>query len=281
MESQLNKNQIAIVLPVYKEEITPFEQISLNQCFAILDNYPIVFLSSKKMENGIFHKKYCDVAHFIFIENSYFESIKSYNYLMLSEWFYEFFLSFKYILIYQLDCFVFRDELCIWANRGYSYIGAPWLFKDFADGNKTNHHDVGNGGFSLRNVKHCIEILNSSKKVFSFKEYIFNLKNSQKSLIFLRALKHFIMKPEKIYYSFKTIRHYAAINEDEVFAIAGNRFEFFNIPHGQVAISFAFEKEPKKSFQLNNKQLPFGCHAWNKYGINFYRPIFKQFGFEI
>ena len=31
------------------------------------------------------------------------------------------------MLIYQLDAYVFKDELLNWANKGYDYIGAPWL----------------------------------------------------------------------------------------------------------------------------------------------------------
>lgn len=277
----MNKNQIAVVLPVYKDEITPFEEIALQQCFATLDEYPIIFISPKKMKNGVFHKKYCNNFQFIFMESKYFASIESYNVMMLSDWFYEYFLLYDYILIYQLDCFVFRDELKIWADKGYSFIGAPWILGELSLDNVNEISNVGNGGFSLRNIKDCIFILNSSKKVFSFNEYVSKLKSTNKSFVLLRSIKHFILRPEKIYYSFKTIRNYPKINEDEIFAIAGRRFDFFNVPDAHIAISFAFEKEPKKAFQLNNNQLPFGCHAWNKYGINFYRPIFKKFGFEI
>lgn len=277
----MDKSQIAVVLPIYKEEITPFEEIALQQCFNILFEYPIVFVCPKKIEKGNFHSKYCEKCQFVFLEDVHLESINSYNFLMLSDWFYEFFLSFNYILIYQLDCFVFKDELKIWAEKGYSFIGAPWFDGGLNFENTGKMKGVGNGGFSLRNVKDCIRILKSPKKVFSFNEYACVLKQSNKSLVFLRSLKHFALKPEKFFYSFKSIRNYSLINEDEIFAIAGRRFDFFNIPDAQIALSFAFEKQPRKSYQLNNNQIPFGCHAWNKYGINFYRPIFKKFGFEI
>ena len=49
--------------------------------------------------------------------------------LMLSPFFYESFLDFKYVLIHQLDVFIFKDELNYWCNQNYDYIGAPW-FKD-------------------------------------------------------------------------------------------------------------------------------------------------------
>lgn len=33
-------------------------------------------------------------------------------------------------------------------------------------------------------------------------------------------------------------------------------------------IQFAFEKYPSYLYNLNNKKLPFGCHAWQKYEYN-------------
>ena len=31
------------------------------------------------------------------------------------------------MLIYQLDAFVFQDDLAYWCQQNYDYIGAPWL----------------------------------------------------------------------------------------------------------------------------------------------------------
>jgi len=44
---------------------------------------------------------------------------------MMSPAFYDAFKAFDYILIYQLDAFVFRDELEYFCSLGYDYIGAP------------------------------------------------------------------------------------------------------------------------------------------------------------
>ena len=93
---------------------------------------------------------------------------------MLSAEFYERFLNSKYLLIYQLDAYVFKDELTAWCNRGFDYVGAPWTIKKKYEnpiykpvlaiksfiyklkGKPSRYawlgNKVGNGGLSLRKV---------------------------------------------------------------------------------------------------------------------------------
>ncbi len=267
---------VAIIIPVYKNEMTPFEVISFQQCFIVLRNHPIIFLCPKNMELGSFHQDHKSKAKFLFIDNDNLESIITYNRLMLSSWFYKLFMNYKYILIYQLDCFVFKDELMHWVEKGYSYIGAPWFLGNSSDDDVNELIGVGNGGFSLRKVKDCIKVLESNKKIISLTEFTRINKESKKSYVWLRSFKHYLNS-----YSFKTIHKNPFINEDKIFCSAGNRFDFFKIPDTKTALAFAFEKQPNKLFKMNNNQLPFGCHAWEKYDVNFYKPIFKQFGYKL
>ena len=53
--------------------------------------------------------------------------------------------------------------------------------------------------------------------------------------------------------------------------IAGKKFNWFNIPLPLEAMKFSIELEPSYLFLLNNSQLPFGCHAWERYEPNFWR----------
>jgi hypothetical protein len=46
---------------------------------------------------------------------------------MLSIDFYKRFRDYKFILIYQLDAYVFRDELEYWCEQDYDFIGAPLI----------------------------------------------------------------------------------------------------------------------------------------------------------
>ncbi len=43
---------------------------------------------------------------------------------MMDNTFYKQFLNYEYILIYQLDAFVFKDELN-YCSQGIDYVGAP------------------------------------------------------------------------------------------------------------------------------------------------------------
>ena len=209
-------------------------------------------------------------AQFVFLENQNFESITSYNHLLLSVWFYELFNNYKYILIYQLDCFVFKDELTAWVNKGYSYIGAPWVNK------QGEIEGVGNGGFSLRNVNDSIRVLKSRKKIHPFSIYLERAKRIDKPLTFIRAIKNYLKSS-----SFRSAHKNELINEDKTFAHATNRLYFFKASKGKEAVNFAFEKEPSKLFKFNSYELPFGCHAWWKYDLDFYKPFIEQFGYQI
>ena len=77
---------------------------------------------------------------------------------MLSSEFYRRFSKFEYILIYQLDAFVFKDQLNYWCKKGYDYIGAPWFEGFHLTKTGVNIIGVGNGGFSLRRVKTHIDL---------------------------------------------------------------------------------------------------------------------------
>ncbi len=266
--------KIAVIIPVYKENLTTYEKISLSQCFSILGDYQIIIVCPKALEKGSLHQAKKEDATFVFLEDSNFKSLISYNHMMLSIWFYRLFNDYEYILIHQLDCFIFKDELSFWVNKQYSYIGAPWL--DLKNDNKLNLPRVGNGGLSLRNVKDTIRVLKSNHKTRFLKDYILMNRLSGKPFYWFRGVKHFFMSN-----SFRTIHTNSLVNEDKVFAFAGKRFGFFKIPKTEEAIKFAFEMQPKKTYQLNNNELPFGCHAWWKHDLEFMKPFIEKFGYKL
>ncbi len=56
---------------------------------------------------------------------------------------------------------------------------------------------------------------------------------------------------------------------------------FFNVPRFEKVKNFGYDGSPRELFELNNRQLPFGCHRWHMYDLDFWRPHFKQQGFEV
>ncbi|MBR2519828.1 MAG: hypothetical protein IKE46_08615 [Selenomonadaceae bacterium] len=138
-------SKVAVVIPVYRE-LNELEKISLAQCRKILGRYPLVFVAPEGKIFSYF-KSGDMVAHF---PAKYFQSVQTYSRLLTSPQFYEPFADFDYILIYQLDAFVFYDALEEFCSLGYDYIGAPWPWLAEVGGKFLR---VGNGGFSLRKVK--------------------------------------------------------------------------------------------------------------------------------
>src|SRR5690606_24202321 len=45
--------------------------------------------------------------------------------------------------------------------------------------------------------------------------------------------------------------------------------------------SFSFEFNPRLLYQLNKEQLPFGCHAWWRYDLEFWKPYIQSFGYTL
>ena len=152
----------AIVVPIYKPrgaDLKWFERISLQRCLEVFGGkYPIVFIAPNDREFDYLPRG--DQFYIARFDAKYFAGVGGYNQLMLSPHFYEKFREFDYILIHQLDAFVFSDRLQEFCELGYDYIGAPW---SIAAGLKsTPFLYVGNGGFSLRRVRACFYVLSKN-----------------------------------------------------------------------------------------------------------------------
>jgi len=240
------KHIVEIIIPVYKTALSEFEQISLQQVYKVLNNYPLVVIKPDSLDLSVLAEQYPLLTIKSF-DDHYFKSIHGYNALMLSKQFYAEFLHTQYILVYQLDAYVFRDELRYWCDKDYDYIGAPWLkrpiynlpvISNIMKFSRWNHHrknlidkqdlydKIGNGGFSLRKVERFYNIIVEQQIRINF----------------------FLEKRDHLH------------NEDVFWASVSG----FNYPNVQEAIAFAFDKYPSLCYKLNKKRLPFGCHGWYK-----------------
>lgn len=229
----------AVLIPVYKAEIQESELISLKRTLELMSGRPLLLVAPLGLDLSRYFYIY---EGFIteFFDVSFFEGIAGYNRLMMSPEFYKRFVNYKYILICQLDVYLFRDELDIWCAKDYDYIGAPWITelpkaagakKPIVDFSKRLKGKVGNGGFSLRKV--------------------------QKHLQIARMMKPFISLFPK--------------NEDFFWSYIMPKFFKFKRPEMKEALSFAFELAPSMAFEMNNNDLPFGVHAWEKYEPEFWQ----------
>lgn len=255
----MTKEKVNVVIPLYQKELDENEQISLNQCLRILRDYPITIIKPKHLNINTLLKAHPQLKVESFAK-PYFDGVYGYNLLMLSSELYERFRSFEYILIYQLDAFVFRNELDLWSKKGYDYIGAPWVIKPKY--NRPHYKAflifqsllykvlnrpqvmgrVGNGGFSLRKVEKFYQTT-VSKKVL-IEKYIEGCKAKN------------------------------IFNEDVFWGTENPEFTY---PDYEEALQFSFDHHPRICMEQAHGQLPFGCHGWSKEkNIGFWKEIIHK-----
>ncbi|SKC16826.1 DUF5672 family protein [Dyadobacter psychrophilus] len=244
MKSSKAKSSVAVVIPVYKSVMSDNEKLSLMQCMEVLGTYPVKIVKPASLDLNAVKATYPNIE-LVSFDDVFFADVAAYNRLMISIDFYKKFLAYEYILIYQLDAYVFHDSLLEWCAKGFDYIGAPSLhlpafdslkaasYQQFADALST-HRVVFNGGLSLRRIPAIIRYL-------------------------------------KIYNAF-----YPAWvgNEDMLFSQEATRLIpmklFLKLPSWHEALGFAFEKSPAATYEITQHKLPFGCHAWERYDPQFW-----------
>src|ERR1700759_1030871 len=118
--------KVAIIIPFYRNVMSDYEKIALQQGERVLPGYAKIAI---KPNNFTLPDEACIVnfAGVVSFDDDFFKGLAGYNSLMLSSEFYGKFIDYEYVLIYQMDCFVFKDELAWWCNQNLDYIGAPWI----------------------------------------------------------------------------------------------------------------------------------------------------------
>jgi hypothetical protein len=188
--------------------------------------------------------------------------------------FYETFNRYEYILVYQLDAYVFRNELDDWCRKGYAYIGAPW-FEDFGK----SHTDsglkaVGNGGFSLRHIPSFLSAFDymdkCDKRISAFNYWNRHLMKRYYKHSIRFIISRYIGKSNTLRYFL-----HSAINEDAFWSqVVPEALKNFKVAPITEAVGFSFEADPEWLFEQNDRQLPFGCHAWRK---NRYEEFWRKY----
>lgn len=256
-----------VVIPIYQTSLSNDEVFSIRNATAVLANHSIYFVGPVALVQQL-KKLTQHFDHPISVKtfpDQYFANIAGYNSLMLSSMFYEAFAEYHCILIAQTDSLVFSDELNYWADKNYSYIGAPWFEGYTKPTMPLRWSCVGNGGFSLRNVSDFLRVLNTPR---IFKNTLMESWPGSWISTVYRYLKD--------YHSFvyKNVHLNIDVNEDLFWSLfVAPRCPFFKIPGPEEAIAFAFEAHPEYSLEMNQGQLPFGCHAWQRYNPDFWYAI--------
>ncbi|MEJ7769414.1 MAG: DUF5672 family protein [Chitinophagaceae bacterium] len=280
MEDEKNIKVVVLIM-VYQERLSDWEKISLIQGINLLKDYPIRIvkpLSLKKLELPV-DQELISTESF---PDKYFEHIGTYSRLLLSLEFYKRFKQFEYVLIYQLDAFVFKNELADWCLKDYHYIGAPW-FEDYSsDNNDAALIGLGNGGFSLRNVSAHLRVLQSFSYLSPPKEnWKRRMKDSPKGFKLVRQVGGFLLDLTVRNNTFWLLNSFMGFEDQFWSLVAPKNFKWFKIADVREAMNFSIEMQPRRVYTMNNNQLPFGCHAWWKYDLEFWKPHIERFGYRL
>lgn len=250
------KKNVAITVPCYKNTLKASEWASLKACIDKLGCYDIFIVAPLNLDltNVINNSGSTQCLKTERFANENFLSLNAYNKFVLSEEFYSRFSNYDYVLIYQLDAYVFKDELEQWLNKGYDYIGAPWLSKKYITSKGRNllcrlatlfyclcgkrrkyrkykcYGLVGNGGLSLRKVSKMIYITRKYKKQIAVS-----------------------CAGDKLLYP-----------EDNWLAIGLKKEDSLKVPPLLEALAFSIERDPELAYKWNKETLPFGCHAFDR-----------------
>jgi hypothetical protein len=259
------KNAV-VVIPVYKTDLSGNELLSLKRSLKVLSRHPFAIACPDSLDLGPLEAVLGSVAYTVKrFRDDYFKGLSGYNQLMLSEAFYEAFADYAYILICQMDVFVFEDRLDYWCRQGYDYIGAPWLASRqtffnrllfqvnnaFKKRKRSAEHyfKVGNGGFSLRKTDAMLRAVQRRKE---------GMEQALPSL----AKWH----PQNLYI------------EDLYFSLVAPTLTDMNIPNYVSAVDFCFDRKPELALKLNHGKLPFACHRFYDPKVSqFWRPIVSKY----
>jgi hypothetical protein len=249
---RITKEKICIVIPMHKAKMNPNEKVSLARCKEVFKDFKVILVVPEGLDVSEYQESGA-IGEIKYLQGKYFKSEKMYNRLLNITYFYKHFLEYEYMLLYQLDTFVFENNLEYWCNQGYDYIGAPWIDATWINKLVEKYkmpfikkmiYKVGNGGLSLRRIR-----------------------TFYKGSIYLRPLAYLWNDQwhEDFFWS----------------SVAHRLMPSFRIPDVNTALKFAFEEHPSTCYEMNNKMLPFGCHAWEKFDTDFWRPHFEKYGYRI
>lgn len=262
-----------IVIPIHKNlvQLTNSERKSLTRTLEVFADKDVFLLISESIDRKEYNSVYSQHLKYIIISEAHFKDIDSYSKLLMSSFFYSLFKKYTWMLICQLDAFVFKNDLISFTVRNdFFYVGAPIIGANLKDWNNISW--VGNGGLSLRRIDKCLKVTN---KLEALKKLIWVLgKNLTKGRGFIFSSFRFLIgKSFSINYNKYLTRYLidVQVNEDVFWSLwVPTIFSDLKPADINTATRFSFEVSPEKIYK-SVCRLPMGCHAWEKYNPDFWR----------
>ena len=270
--------KLGVLISFYKDNLSANEILSLKRCVSILGNHDLILFGPDNVDLNIYFK-YVPEAKTHLVPSHCLKGADNYSKFLLSEDFYNFYKEYDFILLYQLDCYVFRDEFNHWVSQNYDFIGFPF-FEDFERTTTNKLIGVGNGGFSLRSPIRILEVLENWEKKVTYKSIIKNKGIFEKKDKVRLILQKFISSCTGYKFHIPYIKLLNVPKDDLMIGLFFSKdLNLIRTPSPLEASKFAMETNCNYLYELNGKVLPFGCHAWEKYEPNFWKNfIFNESG---
>jgi hypothetical protein len=256
---------VALVVPIYRPTLEPDEQVSLRHLDRFLSSFDRFLVKPEGLELSL------DGYRARSFGDRYFASRRGYSQLLLSKKFYRSFSAYEYILVYQLDCLVFADELLDWCERGYDYVAPPHTIGD-------RDPQVGNGGFSLRRVESFLAVLDSRIRTVDPRAHWAEHWAQKPALERWRNLPRRyakrLLRFNGVQMEIKRLSSaYLGWAEDWFWTLQAEKYlpTFRRAPTAE-GLRFGFNEAPRESFEALGRRLPFGCHGWNRFDREFWEP---------
>jgi hypothetical protein len=185
---------------------------------------------------------------FHFVNNKLLSSNKSYNRFLISKDYYNKFKDYEYLLLYQLDTWVFSLELDSILLKEFDFVGAPIFSED-------RHLPIKiingcNGGVSIRKVRTFLSILDKNFFFSLYDLYSHIGFGNKVNQPFKRLFK--IIFSSLIFFTKPNGLWPLHINEDLFWTvIIPHKFKDFKISDIKTSIEFCFDQEPKYLYNLN------------------------------
>lgn len=254
-------SNVCVVLPLYRCFLDRYEKLSIQQCNRVLSKYDICVVAPEAVDIE-WIRKVVPTGFVYRMHSLYFRSAYHYSYMFLNEQFLKHFKNYDYILVYQTDAYVFRDEVKRWVNAGYSYVGAPW--KLGACGARQVSL-VGNGGFSLRSVEASIEAVKAARSIA--RNYSDEIPFDVPGGVGTALIKLSLLVARSTGYGVKDLRFLRSWSgqEDAFFGVvAPSLVEGYTVCPPSLAALFSIDRCPRWFYGNNGRKLPFGCHGWRR-----------------
>lgn len=264
--------RVAIMVPLPTPALSKDDEVSMRHLRAHLDHYDKFLLVPRGMK--------ADIPGFNIIEldHKHFGSATNHNRMLYLPEFWQLFSDYEFTLMYHLDALVFSDQLEAWCDKGYDFIGAPFI--QCADSPWVKVERVGNGGFALYRVPSVLKVLWNRYRLRPSKYYEdrhWKLIEMQRKI--LKPLRASVPKSlrgqftNQLRNTVRRLDHIEAndTNNDCFWADEASRYHpDFKVAPFDEGLRFAFEVCPPLCLERNGGEMPFGCHAWARYDRGFW-----------